>query len=123
MRFQDRKFRRSLTRIAGIMLAAQCATGMADPTANSSGAHAATSKPDGSPTVVVWRDDLQTVPQAGETARASRIGRNTDLDSSAAASGAGKSPEDAEIALLLDWHQDANHASGAIHPEDEPYPR
>lgn len=121
MRIPYRNFSRSLAQIAGIVLIASCAPGIADSIAYSSDDRSADPAPNGPSSVAAKRDGADNAPQAAAAARATRIGRDPDTDSSAPATGASRRTDDAEIALLLDWHHDANSVTGASHPEEMPH--
>jgi hypothetical protein len=122
MRILDRKFRRTLARSAGVALMTLCAAGIADTIATTSGGDASTQAQAGTPSILEQLDRADAAPRE-VAAKAGRTGQQyVDLESPAAATGPAKRDEDAEIALLLDWHQDANNVSGALHPEEMTHP-
>jgi hypothetical protein len=108
MRIHDSKTRRSLKRIAGVVLMMSCVAGIA----------ASISIP-----VPVLAQN-SSVAQAGSAQSASGIDRHTDRDTPAAAPpGGDKDAEDAEVAALLGWHLNANNVYGTSDPEDLPHLR
>lgn len=128
MRTDDRKSRLSLKGAAlkgaaGVALVMSCAAGIA----------AMMSVPGGGPftTVALARmlpvaargGGTEAAAGAGQSAEARGIDRIADHTSSAATSpgtqaNGSAGTEDAEIAVLLDWHLAANNVYGAIHLED-----
>lgn len=129
MRTDDSNFRRSLKAVAlkgaaGAALMLSCAAGIP----------ALISVPGGAaPTpvtlarlfpVAIRGGGSGATAGAGQSAEMHRVDRNPDHASSPAPqAGASMGPEDAEIAVLLDWHLGANNVYGAIDLKDLPQSR
>ena len=137
MRDQDGKSLRPLTRIAGVALVLSCAAGIAlfirwIPT--SMGSPRAIVAPAELPSGLAQRSDVETSP--GIRARQARcpdcgviestreVRRPTEANatdqcavrghSSAATTGGNQGAENADLAILLDWHIDAHYVYGAL---------
>lgn len=125
MRTDDSQSRRSFKGVAlkgaaGVALMMSCAAGIP----------ALISVPGGGPDTTVAPARLLPVAArgggtgAGQSAEARGIYRVADHASYPATQAGGSTgTEDAEIAVLLDWHLAANNMYGAIHLEDLPQSR
>ena len=114
MKIHDRKTRRLLQRIAGVVLMMACAAGIA----------ASISIPGGGPgkwnSVLAQDTGTDAAPGSAQSVSTIGIDRHGDRDTPPAARLDGYDAEDAEIAALLGWHLNANSVYGASDPEDVP---
>lgn len=129
MRTDDRKSRRSLKGgalkgTAGVALMMSCAAGIAALTSVPGGGPVTTVAPARLLPVAARGSGTDATAGAGQSAEARGIDRGADHASSQATQAGGSTgTEDAEIAVLLDWHLGTNNVYGAIHLEDLPQSR
>jgi hypothetical protein len=139
MRTQDRKSRRPVTRIAGVALVVSCAAGIAGfikwiPA--SIGSPNAIVTPAGLPSSLAQGSGADTAPlgigssratcpdcgvieptrETGKSSDSSATDRCPDQGNSAAATtGSTQTAENADLALLLDWHLNARNGYSPLH--------